>query len=118
MAIYVGKRVVPIVRGNWDNTQPYEMLSIVLDTNSKHSYISKKEVPAGIAITNTEYWALFTVSLETAAIAAEMGPQIAAEIKAVRYEEMNLTEEEKQISRHNIGASTISIEGTALVIND
>ncbi len=118
MATYLGKRVVPIVCGNWDNTHEYEMLSIVLDTNTKHSYISKKTVPVGVAITNEEYWSLFTVSLETAAIAAEMGPQIAEEIKAVRYEEMDLSEEEKGIGRHNIGAPTISIEGTTLIISD
>lgn len=118
MATYLGKRVVPIVRGNWDNTQVYEMLSIVLDTSSKHSYISKKAVPAGIAITNEEYWTLYTISLETAAIAAEMGPQIASEIKAVRYEEMELSEEGKATARHNIGAPTITIEGSTLIITD
>lgn len=118
MATYLGKRVVPTVRGNWDNTQEYEMLSIVLDTTTKHSYISKKTVPVGVAITNEEYWTLFTVSLETAAIAAEMGPQIAAEIKAVRYEEMDLNEEEKAIGRRNIGVPTIAIEGKTLIISD
>ena len=75
MATYIGKRVVPIVCGNWDINTPYEMLSIVLDTATKHSYISRREVPAGIAITNTEYWSLWTVALETAAIAPEMAAE-------------------------------------------
>ena len=43
MAVYIGKRVVPIVRGNWDINKEYEMLSIVLDKATKHSYISAFE---------------------------------------------------------------------------
>ena len=54
MATYIGKRVVPVVCGNWDINTPYEMLSIVLDTATKHSYISRQEVPAGVPITNTD----------------------------------------------------------------
>ena len=80
MATYIGKRVVPIVCGNWDINQPYEMLSIVLDTATKHSYISRREVPAGTAITNTEYWSLWTVALETVALAVEAAAEIQASI--------------------------------------
>lgn len=54
--IYVGNRYVPKVVGVWDNTKntPYESLSIVLW--AENSYTSKKNVPIGIDITNTDYW--------------------------------------------------------------
>ena len=116
MATYTGKRVVPIVCGNWDINQPYEMLSIVLDTATKHSYISRREVPAGIAITNTEYWSLWTVSLETAAIAPEMAAEIQANLRALRYDQQELEESEKVQARQNIQAAKVTIEGTQLVI--
>ena len=116
MATYIGKRVVPIVCGNWDINQSYEMLSIVLDPATKHSYISRKEVPAGIAITNTEYWSLWTVALETVAIAAEAAAEIQASLKAVRYDPQELEPSAKDQARQNIQASKVTIEGTQLVI--
>lgn len=57
---YVGARYVPkfsdVNGGEWDNTYTYEPLTIVKHGNDY--YTSKKEVPTGIAITNTEYWVL------------------------------------------------------------
>ena len=58
MAKYVGKRIVPVHRGVWDQSQPYEMLSIVLEEHSGDSYISKRAVPAGTAITDESFWGL------------------------------------------------------------
>ena len=116
MATYIGKRVVPIVCGNWDINQPYEMLSIVLDTATKHSYISRREVPAGIAITNTEYWSLWTVALETVAIAAEAAAEIQANLRAVSIAEQELEVSEKAQARQNIQAAKVTVEGTQLVI--
>lgn len=52
---YVGARYVPLIVGNWDNTQEYEPLSVVLYQGN--SYTSRQAVPAGIAITNLQYWA-------------------------------------------------------------
>ena len=54
MSRYVGARYVPVLAGAWDNTHPYEPLTIVQYAGD--SYTSKKYVPANIAITNTEYW--------------------------------------------------------------
>lgn len=51
---YVGSRYVPLFAGLWDNTQEYEPLTVV--TYMGGSYTSKKPVPVGIAISNTEYW--------------------------------------------------------------
>lgn len=59
---YIGNRYVPIFGRKdedsieWDNTKPYEPLTIV--TYLGNSYTSRKNVPAGVAITNQEYWAL------------------------------------------------------------
>ena len=58
---YVGARYVPIFgRVNedsieWDNSAPYEPLTIVLYQGN--SYTSRQHVPAGIEITNEQYWA-------------------------------------------------------------
>jgi len=41
---------------DWDNTQPYEPLTIV--SYQGNSYTSRQYVPAGIPITNEAYWAL------------------------------------------------------------
>lgn len=56
--VYIGERYVPKIMGTWDETIPYEGLCIVYQNGN--SYISRKPVPAGTPITNTEYWALFS----------------------------------------------------------
>lgn len=58
MRQYIGARYVPIISEpyQWDINTPYENLVIVY--NNHASYISKKPVPVGIQISNTEYWAL------------------------------------------------------------
>lgn len=59
---YVGARYVPIFgRKNesnidWDNSDAYEPLSIVLYNGD--SYTSKRYVPKGIDILNTDYWVI------------------------------------------------------------
>ena len=58
---YIGARYVPIFGRKdestieWDNTKPYEPLTIVLYQGN--SYTSRTYVPAGIEITNEIYWA-------------------------------------------------------------
>ena len=54
MSRYIGARYVPILAGDWDNTNEYEPLTIVQYQGD--SYTSKMYVPAGVAITNTQYW--------------------------------------------------------------
>ena len=62
MRKYVGSRYVPIFGRKdedsiaWDNTKPYEPLTIV--TYENDSYTSRQYVPIGVAITNQDYWAL------------------------------------------------------------
>lgn len=58
---YIGARYVPVFgRVNedsieWDNGAPYEPLTIVLYQGN--SYTSRQYVPAGVEITNEQYWA-------------------------------------------------------------
>lgn len=58
---YIGARYVPIFgRVNedsieWDNSAPYEPLTIVL--HQGNSYTSRQHVPAGVEITDGQYWA-------------------------------------------------------------
>lgn len=54
--VYVGHRYKPKMFGEWDNTQIYEPLSIVQYQGA--SYTSRQYVPAGIELTNEEYWAV------------------------------------------------------------
>ena len=61
MAKYIGKRIVPIHCGVWDQSRSYEMLSIVLDVNAGNSYISRRDVPAGTALTDQGYWMLHSL---------------------------------------------------------
>ena len=53
---YIGARYVPKFANpiEWNSARAYEALEIV--THLQTSYTSKKPVPAGTAITNTEYW--------------------------------------------------------------
>lgn len=52
---YVGARYVPIFDGDWDNTKPYEPLTVVMYQGD--SYTSKTYVPSGALISNETYWA-------------------------------------------------------------
>lgn len=52
---YLGK-VSITAEGRWDKTKEYERLSLVYDTTTLESYISKIKVPANTEITNEDYW--------------------------------------------------------------
>lgn len=56
MGRYVGARYVPLYDGIWDGNKTYEPLTVV--TYVGNSYTSKKYVPAGVNITNTNYWVM------------------------------------------------------------
>lgn len=53
---FIGARYVPIIVGEWDSTRTYEPLMVV--TYQGASYTSRQYVPAGIEITNENYWVL------------------------------------------------------------
>lgn len=58
---YIGARYVPIFGRadedsiEWDNSKPYEPLTIVM--HQGNSYTSRQYVPAGVELTNGQYWA-------------------------------------------------------------
>lgn len=52
---YIGARYVPLYAGDWDATKNYEPLTIVTDANG-NSFTSLKDVPAGTALTDRDYW--------------------------------------------------------------
>lgn len=58
MSEYTGKRIVPRHDGAWNSAKEYEQLTIVLNTDDGVSYISRKKVPAGTELSDTEYWAV------------------------------------------------------------
>lgn len=51
---FIGARYAPEFAGAWSNTKQYAALSVVYTNN--RSYVSRKTVPAGTPITNTEFW--------------------------------------------------------------
>lgn len=54
--IYIGNRYVPVFANpvEWDNLREYEPLTIV--TYQGTAYTSRKTVPVGTALSNTDYW--------------------------------------------------------------
>lgn len=55
--IYVGARYIPRIMGEYNNETAYEALDIV--TSGGVGYISRQPVPAGTAVTNKKYWAMW-----------------------------------------------------------
>lgn len=53
---YIGARYIPLFPDDpiWDSTKTYEPLTVVQNLGS--SYVSRQYVPAGIDISNTNYW--------------------------------------------------------------
>ena len=51
---FIGARYAPEFAGAWSNAKQYAALSVVYADN--RSYVSRKTVPAGTPITNTEFW--------------------------------------------------------------
>ena len=58
MGTFKGKRIIPKHDGVWNQKKEYEELTIVLDAESGDGYISRKPVPAGTVLTDTDYWSL------------------------------------------------------------
>ena len=51
----------------WNITSQYEANTVVVDPQTGTAYISKKAVPSGVSLTNTDYWnVIFTLNLLTA----------------------------------------------------
>ena len=48
--------IVPADPIEWSNSKSYEYLTIVTSADFGQAYISKKDVPSGTPLTNTDYW--------------------------------------------------------------
>ena len=69
----VGARYVPMFADPiiWDSSQAYEALTIV--QHNSDTYVSKKDVPAGILLSNDEYWLLvYQFSAQVAAMRSQI----------------------------------------------
>lgn len=68
----------------WNITTQYEANTVVIEPNSGNAYISSQPVPAGVAISNTDYWSVignFSVlyeSIKESIAAADDGSNINA----------------------------------------
>ena len=58
---YIGARYMPKFCGTYDATTDYEALSVV-DNGAGTTYVANKPVPAGTALTDTEYWSIYGAS--------------------------------------------------------
>lgn len=56
--VYIGARYVPKLVGEWDSTKETAYEPLIIVTYQGNSYTSRQYVPAGIDISNTEYWVL------------------------------------------------------------
>ena len=83
MSKFIGRRIVPKHDGVWDIGKEYEELSIVLDKASGESYISRKPVPVGTAITDETYWMQY--SLYSAQIAEAVKEMETTEARLTQY---------------------------------
>ena len=63
--INLGKVSVTIAKEPWDINKDYDRLTIVELENAYCTYISKKPVPSGTDIENTEYWMMFSKYTKT-----------------------------------------------------
>lgn len=54
LKVYIGARYTPKFEGEWKANKEYAALSVIYSNNK--SYVSRKTVPAGTAVTETEFW--------------------------------------------------------------
>lgn len=87
MGEFVGGRIVPKHCGVWNKNSKYEMLSIVYQLETGDSYISRKSVPAGTALSSEEYWA---ICAEYSAQVHQLGLDVDADVEQM-HSDVNAT---------------------------
>lgn len=107
MAKYIGKRIVPVHCGHWDQMKAYEMLSIVLEETSGDSYISRRAVPSGTAITDTNFWMLHSLYSQQI---KDMSDQVSAAEQRIKADN---DETEATIRQNNEATETAVREDNA-----
>lgn len=83
---FIGARYAPQFMGAWNQSTIYAALSVVYTGN--RSYVSRKTVPAGTAITNTEFW---IQSSDWNAQVAEYNQKVEAYAKQTEVYNKNVT---------------------------
>ncbi len=102
---YIGARYIPVFGRPgessiaWDNTAPYEPLTIV--TYQGNSYTSRQYVPTGVDILNTAYW------VETA--------NYNSQVEAYRREVLDLAETVDDIDERTQGIDGLFLTGKNIV---
>lgn len=87
--------IVPADPIIWDAETSYEYLTIVASTDFAQAYVSKKDVPAGTPLTNTEYWIpAATFNAQLAQIQAQLADK--ADVSAVTALQDSLNVEVKR----------------------
>lgn len=119
---YIGARYVPIFgrKGEtsieWDNTAPYEPLTIVLYQGN--SYTSRQYVPAGIDITNLDFWApTGTYNAQVAAYVAQV-QQFDGRISQNTNDIEALEDAVGDLQESNVHLYAFPGDGSAIVITD
>lgn len=119
---YIGARYVPIFgrRGEqsieWDNSAPYEPLTIVLYQGN--SYTSRQYVPAGVDITNADFWAATgTYNAQIAAYVAQV-QQFDGRITANSEAIADIEDAIAEISTDEVRMYMPPIDGSAILVTD
>lgn len=66
-------RIRPVYRGVWDSGTNYTVLEVVVSDDMLTAYIAIKDVPAGTALSNSEYWGAMVSAKELKAPSGEDG---------------------------------------------
>ena len=119
---YIGARYVPIFgrKGEtsieWDNTAPYEPLTIVLYQGN--SYTSRQYVPSGIDITKLDFWApTGTYNAQVAAYVAQV-QQFDGRISQNTNDIEALEDAVGDLQESNVHLYAFPGDGSAIVITD
>lgn len=102
MAEYIGGRIVPTHGGVWDKTKKYEELTIVLNTATGDSYISKRPVPAGTEIYEEHYWVLYSQYNEQITRAEDHLDDTAAAIRSEMNEQARTVNSRMEAAEENV----------------
>lgn len=104
MSEYIGRRIVPVHGGVWNGSKSYEELTIVLHEDSGDSYISRRSVPAGTAITDENYWMLHSLYSQQIADAEKDLADAVEDVKA------RIAASEEAVDQRASAAETVSNE--------
>lgn len=113
MARYVGGRIVPTHGGVWDGSKSYEELTIVLREDTGDSYISKRPVPAGTAITEEHYWVMYSVYNEQITRAENHLDSTAAAIRSEMNTQLQQVNERMAAAEENVNERASAAEELA-----